>query len=65
MMSTGGYKLQLPKCGMASMGGQEEGSTPLLSSLHNIETSGSVPATKEQAREYATKIEAAKINPQM
>jgi hypothetical protein len=37
----------------------------VLRSLHNIETSSSDPATKDRAREYATKIEAAKINPQM
>jgi hypothetical protein len=28
MMSTGGYRPQLPPCGMASIGGHEEGSIP-------------------------------------
>jgi hypothetical protein len=37
----------------------------VLSSLHNIETSSSDAAAKDRAREYATKLEAAKINPQM
>jgi hypothetical protein len=34
----------------------------ILSSLHNIETSSSDPATKDRAHEYAKQIEAAKVH---
>jgi hypothetical protein len=34
----------------------------VLSSLHNIETSSSDPATKHGAHEYAREIEAAKVH---